>query len=233
MSRGFPLKFFNMVVERNCITFFPRVRFYDCANGTVFLNNEGILIGAKCSKTIPNNIGQDLLAIYLQMEKHWQFLMREKQVANVCANFVVAGLREDNKTKLKMSHSPKLENSAFLEMEMWSKLWVVFWWYIYRIVRYEFGWLFQPIIHWLNLNKVEVYANFGSSVTAGKLFGPHLHTEPDVWYKVLVCIDYVERWRDRRRFSICFCWKCDFMPALWCIDLQSNTLSRHHQIFTA
>ena len=29
-----------------------------------------------------------------------------------------------------------------------------------------------------------------SGVTAGKLFWPRSHVDPDVWYTVLVCIDY-------------------------------------------
>ncbi len=57
-------------------------------------------------------------------------------------------------------------------------------------MKYEFGWLFDPIIYWLKQHKVELYAHFVSNVTAGKLFWPGLHTEPDVWYTVLVCIDY-------------------------------------------
>jgi hypothetical protein len=45
-----------------------------------------------------------------------------KQVANVCANFVVTDLKENNNTKLKMSHSPMSDHSALFEMEMRSKL---------------------------------------------------------------------------------------------------------------
>jgi hypothetical protein len=56
------------------------------------------------------------------MEKHHPFFMRGKQVAKVCANFVVTGLKEDYDTKLKMSHSPMSDHSALFEMEMRSKL---------------------------------------------------------------------------------------------------------------
>jgi hypothetical protein len=52
--------------------------------------------------------------------------MQGKEVANVCANFVVTGFKEDSNTKLKMTHSPKDDKSAILEMEMRSKLRCIF-----------------------------------------------------------------------------------------------------------
>ena len=55
------------------------------------------------------------------MERHRPFLMRGKQAAIVCANFVVTGLKEDQNTKLKMSHSPKNPGTPLVEMEMRSK----------------------------------------------------------------------------------------------------------------
>jgi hypothetical protein len=113
-----------------------------------------------------------MVAIYYQMENHRPFLMRGKQVANVCANFVVTGLKEDNNTKLKMGHSPKSSRPALFEMEMRSKLRSVFLRHIYPLVQNEFGWLFEPVIQYLNENKVELYAHYVSGVTAGKLFWP-------------------------------------------------------------
>jgi hypothetical protein len=118
MTRGSDLKYCNKCIERNYITSFPPDRIYYHSNGTVLLNNDGILIGARCPKRIPPDIGQELLATYHQMEKHHPFLMRGKQVVNVCANFVVTGLKDDNNTKLKMSHSPMSDHSALFEMEM-------------------------------------------------------------------------------------------------------------------
>jgi hypothetical protein len=124
------------------------------------------------------------------MEKHRPFLMRGKQVANVCANFVVTGLKEDNNTKPKMGHSPKSSRSALFEMVMRSKLRGVFLRHIYPLVQNEFGWLFEPVIQYLNEHKVKLYAHYVSGVTAGKLFWLRSHTDPDVWYTVLVCIGY-------------------------------------------
>ncbi len=103
---------------------------------------------------------------------------------NVCANFIIIGLKEDNNTKLKMGHSPKSSCSSLFEMEMRSKLQGVFLRHIYPLVQYEFGWLFDPNIHWLNEHKVELYAHHVSGVTDGKLFWPRSHTDPDVCYTV-------------------------------------------------
>jgi hypothetical protein len=89
---------------------------------SIIVNSNGILVGARCSKSIPDRIGSELLATSKLMEQHLPFLVRGKQVANLCANFVVTGLKEDQNMKLKMSHAPKNERSAFLELEMRSKL---------------------------------------------------------------------------------------------------------------
>jgi hypothetical protein len=50
MTRGSDLKYCNKNVERNCITSFPQNRMYYHSNGTVLLNTDGILSGARCSK---------------------------------------------------------------------------------------------------------------------------------------------------------------------------------------
>ena len=118
------------------------------------------------------------------------FLLRGVDVANVCANFVVTGVKQDNNTKLKMSHSPKSEKHAYQEMKMREKLQGVFRIHIHPLVKQEFGWLFEPVNQWLDDNGVKLYAHFVSGVTAGKLFWPRSHTDPDVWYTVLVCLDY-------------------------------------------
>jgi hypothetical protein len=75
-------------------------------------------------------------------------------------------------------------------MEMRSKLRAMFIKHIYPIAIHEFGWLFDPITHWMKGSNVKLYARFVSGVTAGKLFWPRSHTDPDLWYTVLVCLDY-------------------------------------------
>jgi hypothetical protein len=79
MTRGSDLKYCNKSVERNYITSFPQNRIYYHFNGTVLLKTDGILIGVRCSKQIPPDIGQEMLTIYCQMEKHRPFLMRGKK----------------------------------------------------------------------------------------------------------------------------------------------------------
>ncbi len=73
-------------------------------------------------RTIGNIVANQLINIYKQMELQRPFFMRGKNVANVCAKFVVTGLKQDQNTKLKMSHSLNSVKSASLEMEMRSKL---------------------------------------------------------------------------------------------------------------
>jgi hypothetical protein len=106
------------------------------------------------------------------------------------AKFVVSELKQDQNTKLKMSHSHKSVESVKLEMEMRSKLRTYFMKHIYPIVRNEFGWLYEPMNCWLEKNNVMQYSYFVSGVTAGKLIWPRLHIDHDVWFTVLVCLDY-------------------------------------------
>jgi len=124
------------------------------------------------------------------MERHRPYLLRGKEVANICANFVVTGLKEDLNTKLKMTHTAKSERSAHPEMEMRAKLRGIFNKHIFPIVTQEFGWLFEPVVSWLDEFNVTLFARFVSGVTAGRLFWPKSHKDPDVWFTVLVCIDY-------------------------------------------
>ncbi len=85
-----------------------------------------------------------------------------------------------------MSHAPKNERTALMEMEMRSKLWALILCHIYPTIKCEFGWLYEPVEQWLDCPKVELYAHFVSGVTAGRLFWPQSLTDPDLWYTVLV-----------------------------------------------
>ena len=190
MTKGSPLRFCNRCDEIQFITSFEKNRILRHSAGTVLKDSNGILLGARCSGSIGAFIANELIDIYKQMELHRSFLMRGKDVANVCANFVVTGLKQDLNTKLKMSHSPKNSKSAPLEMEMRSKLRGIFMKHVYPVVKLEFGWLFEPINKWLEENKVTLHSNFVSGVTAGKLFWPRSHIDQDVWFTVLVCLDY-------------------------------------------
>ena len=76
------------------------------------------------------------------MEKYQPFLFQGVDAANVFANFVVTGVKQDNNTKLKMPHSPKSEKYAYPEMKMREKLQGIFRNHIYPLVKQEFGWLF-------------------------------------------------------------------------------------------
>ncbi len=190
MTCGSELRFCCRVSERQHITSFPKGRLLRHVNGTVLLDSNGILIGAQCSKSLHSTFTGELLLVYNQMELHQPYLLRGKEVANICANFVMTGLKEDLNTKLKMTHTSKCERFAHLEMEMRAKLRGIFINHIDPIVVQEFGWLFEPVVTWLDKQDVTLFARFVSGVTAGRLFWPRSHTDQDVWFTVLVCIDY-------------------------------------------
>ncbi len=105
------------------------------------------------------------------MELHRCFLMRGKDVANLSANFVVTRLKQELNTKLKMLHSPKIQKSASLEMEMRSKLRGIFMKHVYPVVQNEFGWLFEPINSWLENNNVLLHSYFVRGVTVASCSG--------------------------------------------------------------
>jgi len=149
MTCGSELRFCSRVSEKQYITSFPQGRLLRHANGTVLLDSNGILIGARCSKSLHSKFTDELLLVYNQMELYRPYLLRGKEVTNVCANFVVTGLKEDLNTKLKMTHTSKCDRSAHLDMEMRAKLRGIFLKHIYPIVVQEFGWLFEPVCSWL------------------------------------------------------------------------------------
>jgi hypothetical protein len=64
------LKLCNKCLEKQYITSFPPNRIARHLNGTVLLNSNCILIGARCSKTISPKIGHELLLINQVMERH-------------------------------------------------------------------------------------------------------------------------------------------------------------------
>ena len=122
MTMGSPLKFCCRGKENQFVTLFEQNQIFRHTTGTVIQDSHGILLGARCWGTIGKIISNELFKLYNQMELHRYFLMRGNNVANVCSNVVVTGLKQDLSTKLKMSHTPKNLKSAFLEMKMQSKL---------------------------------------------------------------------------------------------------------------
>ena len=95
MTKGSLLKFCCWKSEIQFVTSFEQNHILRHSTGTVLQDSNGILIGARCSGTIGTFITTELLNIYKQMELHRCFLMRGKDVANVCSNFVVTGLKQD------------------------------------------------------------------------------------------------------------------------------------------
>jgi hypothetical protein len=91
------------------------------------------------------------------MELHRPYLLRGKEVTNVCAIFLVTGLKEDLNTKLKMTHTAKCDRVAHLDMEMRAKLRGIFNNHIYPIAMHEFGWLCEPVVTWLDKQDVTLF----------------------------------------------------------------------------
>lgn len=121
MTKGSPLKFCCRGNDNQFVTLFEQNQMLRHTTGTVLQDSNGILLGARCSGTVCKIISNELLKIYNQMALHRCFLMRGKDVANVCSNFVVTGLKQDLNNKLKMTHSLNNHKSALMEMEMRSK----------------------------------------------------------------------------------------------------------------
>lgn len=184
MSQGLDLKFSCTASMRHFVTSMPVDHIARHEGGTVLLK-DGILHGARCSGQLQAMVTTELYRCYSEMEKYREFLQRGKEVANVCGNFVVTGFKCDLTTKLYMTHNAASADVAFPEKEVRLKLKRIFLRYIYPVVRQEFGWLFEPVFHLGSF-----YAGFVTGVTGGRVFWPRSHTDPDLWYTVLVAVDY-------------------------------------------
>ena len=184
MSQGLDLKFSCTASVRHHVTSMPAESVVRHAGGTVQLK-DGVLHGARCSGRLPAMVTTELTRCYAEMEKYREFLLRGKEVANVCGNFVVTGFKCDLNTKLYMPHNPKSADVAFPEIQVRLKLKRLFLRYVYPVVRREFGWLLEPVFE-----HGSFYAGFVTGVTGGRVFWPRSHTDPDMWYTVLVSLDY-------------------------------------------
>lgn len=184
MSQGADLKFSCTQRVQHFISSMPAGCVVRHEGGTVLMR-DGVLHGARCSEQVCTKITTELINCYAEMEKYREFLQRGVEVANVCGNFVVTGFKADLNTKLYMTHNPKSDEVAFPEMQVRLRLKRLFIRWIYPIVRREFGWLFEPIIDAAG----SFYATFVTGVTGGRVFWPRSHTDPDLWYTVLVALD--------------------------------------------
>ena len=109
MSCSSRLKFCSNIPVQFYITSFPNKCLLRHQEGTVLFGANRELVGARYSSSLSANISAELYNIYRQMEMYRPFLLLGVDVANVSANFVVTGLKQDNNTKLKMPNLPKSE----------------------------------------------------------------------------------------------------------------------------
>ena len=122
MSRGMDLKFSCTQAEELFITSIPSNRIVRHAHGTVLIDPSGLLAGARCSTQLGEVVCGELLQCFFEMERVRDFLQRGKEVANVCANYVVTGLKCDLNTKLIMTHHARDTDIAHPESQMRLKL---------------------------------------------------------------------------------------------------------------
>eukprot|EP00966_Prymnesium_polylepis_P288769 6669873-Prymnesium_polylepis.1 len=85
-----------------------------------------------------------------------------------------------------MTHNASSSAVAFPELQVRLRLRRLFLRHVYPIARREFGWLFQPIMDAAG----SFYAGFVTGVTGGRVFWPRSHTDPDLWYTILVALDF-------------------------------------------
>ena len=76
MSCGSRLKFCSNIPAQHYITSFPLEGLLRHTEGTVFLDANGKLVGARCSSSLSAKISTKLYNIYRWMEMYWPFLLR-------------------------------------------------------------------------------------------------------------------------------------------------------------
>ena len=193
MTRGAHLNYSCTWVGQNYISSIPSSHVLRHDGGTVLLDDAGMLHGARCSSTLDPVVTSELLKVHWEMERRLGFLQRGKEVSNVCGSFNVFGKKCDLNTKLSMTHTPGKEGAS-AEVQARLKLRRLFLRYVYPIVRSEFGWLFGDVVDWVGGSGAQLYAGFVTwfvtGVTSGRVFWPRSHVDPDLWYTVLVCVDY-------------------------------------------
>ncbi len=138
---------------------------------------------------LPSNIATELLRIYFEFEKLKPFLMRGEGVASVAQNFVITGLKCDNNSKLLLPHVHSCPDTATRARMAWGKLSSVFRRHILPVVHRYFAVLFAPLLRWVSVRKLPMYAMCLSAATFGRLFWPRSHVDVDAWYTILVCLD--------------------------------------------
>ena len=93
ISHGAKHKFCSKIPAQYYISSIPLESLIHHTEGTILLGYNGELVGARCSSSLSANISSKLYSIYRQIEMYRPFLLQGVDVANVCANFVVTGVK--------------------------------------------------------------------------------------------------------------------------------------------
>ena len=174
------------------ISSLPTDRIKRHVGGTALLK-EGVLVAGRCASQLPANIRNELIRMHKQLQHIMPYLHRGMSVASVCRGFCVIGYKPDQNTGQCLPHAPADATDAdtrFETKEAFLKLRSLYTKHIHPLVMETFGVLFAPVTQHLVCAGLELFACQVSGVTFGDLFWPRSHTDPDVWYTVLVPIDY-------------------------------------------
>lgn len=162
----------------------------------VFCN--GVLVGGRCRRTLSADIQRELAIVYNHLDVVRPYMQRGKGVANVCVNFVATGFKCDQNSRQCLIHQPCLQtrknpnpgpDTVELTRQQWNKLRGLYLNWIHPIAMDSFGAVLQPVLHWIDVHGIELYAAQVTGVTFGELFWPRSHDDPDAWYTVLVPLD--------------------------------------------
>lgn len=172
------------------ITSLPASSVIHHPEGTTLWRGE-VLLAARLPDVarLPQRITDDLLRIYFQLETIRPFLVRGADVANVCQNFVITGLKCDNNSRLCLPHVHSDQHTQTQARMAWNKLRKVFIRYVLPPVLSHLGPFFLPLLAWIRMRGLPMYAQCVSAATFGRLYWPRQHTDPDAWYTILVCLD--------------------------------------------
>ena len=193
----FSIKEAKMLDEPFSVSVMPRESVVRHTDGTAIYHG-GVLVAGRCRRQLSPAIVDELLVLYRHLDRLRPYLQRGKAVANVCSNFVATGFKCDQNTRQCLIHQPNLPTPKTPEpssqtvaqtRQQWNKLSGLYNRHIHPIVMDSFGAIFEPVLHWMELHGLRLYAKQITGVTFGEQFWPLSHIDPDAWYTALVPVD--------------------------------------------
>ena len=160
--------------------------------GTVLWDGDTVVAGRVPDyDRLSDKARAELVKVSNEVRAHNKFLQRGSEVANICVDFVVCGVKCDQNTRLVMAHANHADSVATASRAMHArlKLRCLFARWVWPVVKRHFGNLFAAFDAWASVEGVRLFAPCITSATFGFLFWPKQHVDPDAWYTILVCLD--------------------------------------------